>query len=60
MKEDSGIRVLISMCLRGHHNVAGCNKWYLTFDQNACTNPESVAFQDYSASSGDLHRTGSS
>ena len=60
MWSDSGLRVMISMAVRGHLNAAnGCNRWYLTFDNNRCTNPVSVAVQDYSASTGDYHLTSS-
>lgn len=58
---DSGIRVMISICLRAHrHHAGGCNMWYLTFNQDRCTNPESLAAQDYSANTGDFHFASSS
>jgi len=49
------------MAVRGHRNDIGyCNHWYLTFDGNKCTNPDTIEMLDYSPNLGDHHRTMSS
>jgi len=47
---DSGLRVILHMAVRGHLSVPDhCNRWYLTFDGNKCTNPDTIEMLDYSA-----------
>jgi len=54
---DSGLRVIIHMAVRGHLLVANlCNNWYLTFDGNKCTNPDTIEMLDYSLSSVNHHQ----
>jgi len=44
------------MAVRGHHNKADfCHHWYLTFDGNKCSNPDTIEVLDYSATTGNLH-----
>ena len=42
------------MNIRAHYQAAGyCHHWYLTFDGNKCTNPNTIEQLDYSESTGD-------
>lgn len=51
------MRVVIHMNVRGHYEVANhCHHWYLLFDGNKCTNPETIEQLDYSETTGDYHR----
>ena len=55
-RRETGIRVIIHMSVRGHYQAADhCHHWYLTFDDNKCTNPANIEQLDYSATTGDRH-----
>jgi len=46
---------MMHMTVGGNDAPDHCNHWYLKFNGDKCTNPETIEMLDYSATTGDMN-----